>query len=175
MAYKEYTHPHHASSTSTSNFLLLLSIRPKRTTLMLSILTLLLFLVYFHRIPYAWPSRLNEPSTRSHWAQYSPYAPVDMYTPLPRGCQVVQANIVRFLPLRLFYPSSHFISSRKLQRHGARFPTSSASTRIKSALTKLQSAIHKTDNISDSGRLKWIEEYVYDLGENDLVSFGAAE
>jgi hypothetical protein len=110
-AYPNVLTPHHASSSSS--FPLPLTTRPRRTTLMLSLLTLLLLLGYYHRIPYTWQSRLNEPGTKSYWAQYSPYAPVEMYAPPPGGCRVVQANIVRLVSFFFFTLPSSFSSLRE--------------------------------------------------------------
>ncbi|KAH8092499.1 phytase [Cristinia sonorae] len=94
---------------------------------------------------------LNVPKdTQLKWAQYSPYYPVDPYKYPPKGCAVEQVNI--------------------LQRHGARFPTSGATTRIKSALDKLLAVREFTDP-----GLDFLKTFQYDLGANDLVPFGAAQ
>ncbi|KAF8076951.1 phytase [Lyophyllum atratum] len=87
---------------------------------------------------------------RTSWAQYSPYFPVEEYAGPPRNCRVTQANII--------------------QRHGARFPTSGASTGIITAVNKLMSAERYTDP-----RLNFLSNYTYRLGQNDLVPFGARQ
>ncbi|KAH8087171.1 phytase [Cristinia sonorae] len=94
---------------------------------------------------------LNVPKeAQLNWAQYSPYFPVDPYRQPPQGCNVEQVNI--------------------LQRHGARFPTSGAAARIKSALDKLLAVREFTDH-----RLDFLRTFQYDLGTDDLVPFGAAQ
>src|SRR5262245_37243357 len=92
--HREYTllTHHHASSS----FLLSFS-RPRRIVMLFS-LTLLLLVFYFYRIPYT-QGRSSQHSTRSYWAQYSPYAPVEAYRRLPQSCQVIQVNIVRSFSL----------------------------------------------------------------------------
>ena len=56
----------------------------------------------------------------------------------------------------------------KLQRHGARFPTTSASKAIVVALDKIQAVPEYKDS-----RLDFIKTYEYNLGSEDLVQFGA--
>ncbi|KAF5353129.1 hypothetical protein D9758_008805 [Tetrapyrgos nigripes] len=89
--------------------------------------------------------------TQRSWAQYSPYFPVEEYKPPPSGCIVDQVNI--------------------LQRHGARFPTSGASSNIISAINKLKAV---QNSFSDPNML-FIRSYKYDLGQNDLVELGAKQ
>ncbi|KAK7685198.1 hypothetical protein QCA50_011561 [Cerrena zonata] len=84
------------------------------------------------------------------WAPYTPYFAAEPYQAPAQGCEVTQVNII--------------------QRHGARFPTSGASTRIKAALAKIQSVSNYTDS-----RLDFLKTYTYDLGVADLVPFGAAQ
>ncbi|KAF9477842.1 phytase [Pholiota conissans] len=89
------------------------------------------------------------PAVQQSWAAYTPYFSVKPYTPPPRNCRITQVNI--------------------LQRHGARFPTSGATTGILSAVTKLQSA-----GLYTNPRLNFLRNYTYTLGKNgDLVPFGA--
>ncbi|KAF8887236.1 histidine phosphatase superfamily [Gymnopilus junonius] len=90
------------------------------------------------------------PVIQNSWGAYTPYFPVQPYPLRPSHCTITQVNLI--------------------QRHGARFPTSGASARIKAALQKLQSA---TDFLDP--KLKFLENYTYTLGENDLVAFGAAQ
>ncbi|KAG6807431.1 hypothetical protein H0H92_007571, partial [Tricholoma furcatifolium] len=77
---------------------------------------------------------------------YSPYFAVEKYRSAPDGCRVAQ-----------------------LQRHGARYPTTSASERIKVALAKLISAEHYTDP-----SLHFLKTYTYSLETDKLVPFGAS-
>ena len=58
----------------------------------------------------------------------------------------------------------------QIQRHGARFPTSGAGSRINAAIAKLQSAQTYNDP-----KLDFLKTFVYDLGSNDLIRFGAAQ
>ncbi|KAJ7686909.1 histidine phosphatase superfamily [Mycena rosella] len=92
-------------------------------------------------------STLNTDITRL-WGAYSPYFSAGMYTSPPAGCRVDQLFI--------------------LQRHGARFPTSGASTTIISGIHKLQSVHTYTDP-----RLDFLKNFAYTLGVADLVPFGA--
>ncbi|KAF9445834.1 phosphoglycerate mutase-like protein [Macrolepiota fuliginosa MF-IS2] len=87
-------------------------------------------------------------ATQKLWAAYSPYSSVGAYKPPPEDCQVTQVNI--------------------LQRHGARYPTFGLSIQIAQALLRLQSA----DSYLDE-RLKFITDYKYNLGIDDLLPFGA--
>ena len=61
-------------------------------------------------------------------------------------------------------------SNIQIQRHGARFPTTGAAARIQAALEKLQSA----DEFLNP-KMKFLADYVYSLGQNDLLQYGAAE
>ncbi|KAF8581012.1 phosphoglycerate mutase-like protein [Ramaria rubella] len=83
------------------------------------------------------------------WAEYSPVFPLEAYK-RPVECEITQVNI--------------------LQRHGARFPTSGAGTRIVAAVAQLQNASEIYDP-----RLDFVKSYVYDLGHDDLIGFGAAQ
>ena len=58
----------------------------------------------------------------------------------------------------------------KLARHGARFPTSTIGTIAKTGLAKIQNVTKFTDS-----RLNFIKSFVYDLGTNNLVLFGAKQ
>ncbi|OSD04415.1 phytase [Trametes coccinea BRFM310] len=84
------------------------------------------------------------------WAMYSPYFPADVYRPPPPQCKINQVHI--------------------LQRHGARYPTSGAATRIEAAIAKLKAADSYTDPL-----LAFVENYTYILGLDDLVPFGASQ
>ncbi|KAF8575066.1 phosphoglycerate mutase-like protein [Ramaria rubella] len=83
------------------------------------------------------------------WANYAPAFPVKVYEP-PVGCTITQVNI--------------------LQRHGARFPTSGATARIVSAVSKFQNATAFNEPF-----LEFLTTYKYDLGHDDLIGFGAAQ
>ncbi|KAI0782538.1 phytase [Abortiporus biennis] len=94
---------------------------------------------------------LNVPhNIQLEWSQYSPYFPAAPYRSPPAGCQITQANII--------------------QRHGARFPTSGATARIKAALGKIQAVEDYKDP-----RLNFLRTFTYDLGADDLVGYGAAQ
>lgn len=104
---------------------------------------------------YSWSNSLGHAipgrfQPQTSWAQYSPFFPVKIYEGPPRHCKVIQANI--------------------LQRHGARFPTSGASVGIRNAVSKLLTAANYTDP-----RVVFLRTYRYELGEDDLVAFGAHE
>ena len=60
--------------------------------------------------------------------------------------------------------------TRQIQRHGARYPTSGATPAIRTAVRKLQAVEWYTDS-----RFDFLADYVYELGENDLVRFGAEQ
>ncbi|KAF8549949.1 acid phosphatase [Imleria badia] len=84
------------------------------------------------------------------WAQYSPWFPVATYVPPPAGCQVIQVNL--------------------LQRHGARYPTTSSGKAIQKSVKKLQGAAEFKDP-----NLTFVSQYEYTLGTDDLVPYGAAQ
>ncbi|KAJ6618846.1 histidine phosphatase superfamily [Mycena sp. CBHHK59/15] len=87
---------------------------------------------------------------QQYWGAYSPYFSVEDYTTPPHGCEITQVNI--------------------LQRHGARFPTFGAAVSIASAVQKLQSVDVYTHPAMD-----FLPSFVYTLGINDLVPFGAQQ
>ncbi|TBU45166.1 phytase [Dichomitus squalens] len=89
-------------------------------------------------------------SVQQSWVMYSPYYPSEPYVPPPEGCSLDQV--------------------RRLQRHGARYPTSGAATRIVAAIGTLQSVESFTDPL-----LAFLKNYSYDLGHDDLVPYGAAQ
>jgi hypothetical protein len=66
--------------------------------------------------------------------------------------------------------SDQSASVHQIQRHGARYPTSGAGKRIVAALSKLQSA-----NSYNSPKLQFLKTYTYELGEADLVKYGAIQ
>ncbi|KAF9233784.1 histidine phosphatase superfamily [Melanogaster broomeanus] len=92
------------------------------------------------------------------WAQYSPWFPAATYVPPPGGA-------ISFKP---FYDTS--VAGSKLQRHGARYPEKAAGKAIKKSVKKLKRAKSFRD-----ASLKFVEDYKYALGVDDLVPFGAAQ
>jgi len=56
----------------------------------------------------------------------------------------------------------------QLQRHGARYPTSSARKEYLTSLAKLKSTPYYNDP-----RLNFLKNYTVALGADDLISFGA--
>ncbi|PPQ92757.1 hypothetical protein CVT25_003866 [Psilocybe cyanescens] len=90
------------------------------------------------------------PAIQRSWGAYTPYFPAEQYTPPPAHCKITQVNII--------------------QRHGARFPTSGATTRILTAVKNLQSASHFLDP-----RLDFLHNYTYTLGKDNLIPFGALQ
>ncbi|EKM59567.1 uncharacterized protein PHACADRAFT_205786 [Phanerochaete carnosa HHB-10118-sp] len=81
------------------------------------------------------------------WGQYSPYFPAGKYVSPPASCVIDQVNI--------------------LQRHGARYPNKDDDYEV--AIERLQSAKKLHDD------LKFLKEYEYTLGEEDLIAFGAQQ
>lgn len=63
-----------------------------------------------------------------------------------------------------------FTARLKIQRHGARYPTTSAREDYLTSLAKLKSAPHYVDP-----RLDFLKNYTVELGADDLISFGATE
>ncbi|KAI0693629.1 acid phosphatase [Cerioporus squamosus] len=89
-------------------------------------------------------------SLQTKWAQYSPWHPLDDYSAPPAGCEINQVNI--------------------LQRHGARYPNADDGEQYSRAVEHITSAEKFADK-----RLKFLEDYEYELGADDLVPFGAAQ
>ncbi|EIW76422.1 acid phosphatase [Coniophora puteana RWD-64-598 SS2] len=89
-------------------------------------------------------------SITQYWGAYSPYYNAANYTAPPDGCTINQVNL--------------------LQRHGARYPTSSDGKDFKASAEQLQSA--KSFNGS---QYDFLSNWSYQLGEDDLVPFGAAQ
>ena len=58
----------------------------------------------------------------------------------------------------------------QIQRHGARFPTSGATERYQDAVEKLQNAMMFKDD-----RLDFLNDFVYELGTDELVPLGATQ
>ncbi|CAK5283246.1 unnamed protein product [Mycena citricolor] len=81
------------------------------------------------------------------WGPGSPYFPSGTYTGPPPGCSVTQVNLI--------------------QRHGARFPTS---TKAAASVAKLQRVASYTDPAFD-----FLKTFKYDLGVASLVPFGAQQ
>ena len=102
------------------------------------------------------------------WAYYSPYHPAAPFEGATRkGCVVSQVNIVSRDPY-LYHIFVDIHSALKLQRHGARYPTSGLTRVITAALAKLQAAASYNDT-----KLDFMKSYSYDLGKDDLVKYGA--
>ncbi|KAL9129538.1 MAG: hypothetical protein Q9217_002025 [Psora testacea] len=93
-----------------------------------------------------------EPSLSHTWGQYSPYYVVDseVSSRPPDGCRVTFAQL--------------------LSRHGARYPTKDKSRRYNDTIAKIQS---RTRNFS--GPFAFLQQYTYDLGADDLTTFGEQE
>ncbi|KAI9458279.1 phytase [Russula earlei] len=89
-------------------------------------------------------------SVIENWAQYSPYIPAGRYVPLPPGCIINQVNV--------------------LQRHGSRFPTTNAGKEIKATVKRLKRVKHYKEDY-----LKFLKDYTWDLGADDLIPLGAAQ
>ncbi|KAI0823286.1 acid phosphatase [Trametes gibbosa] len=89
-------------------------------------------------------------SLTTKWAQYSPWHAMDKYRGPPAGCNITQVNI--------------------LQRHGARYPNAEDGESYATGVEHLSSAEKFRDK-----RLKFLKEYEYQLGADDLVPFGAAQ
>ncbi|KAL4784809.1 histidine phosphatase superfamily [Aspergillus varians] len=87
------------------------------------------------------------------WGQYSPYFSVEeehesaISQDVPEGCEVTFAQV--------------------LSRHGARYPSAKKSA----AYAKLISAIQKNATSFD-GKYAFLNDYEYDLGADDLTTFG---
>ncbi|KIY44902.1 acid phosphatase [Fistulina hepatica ATCC 64428] len=86
------------------------------------------------------------------WAMYSPYVRAGYYKPPPYQCEVTQ------------------VCSKSLQRHGARYPTSSAAEKIQSALESLEDVGEWTDPSLD-----FLNTYNYSLSQDLLVPLGAQQ
>ncbi|GAA5989509.1 hypothetical protein JCM10908_000509 [Rhodotorula pacifica] len=80
---------------------------------------------------------------------YSPYYNAGTYVAAPVGCVIDQVNI--------------------LQRHGARYPTSSAGKKIAASVAKLK----KAKSLGSS--LAFVSDYTYALGADDLTPLGAEQ
>ncbi|KZP27638.1 acid phosphatase [Athelia psychrophila] len=90
------------------------------------------------------------PRERPLWSHITPYFPAAGYQSLPRNCRVTQVSLI--------------------QRHGARQPAIKEVAPIQKALHKLRSAQGYSDP-----KLLFLRNYTYDLGEGDLLPFGAQE
>ncbi|KAF7337972.1 Phosphoglycerate mutase-like protein [Mycena venus] len=95
---------------------------------------------------------------RKSWGAYSPFYSVQEYIPPPDGCELTQVCETAGFCLV------------QLQRHGARFPTFGASINIVSALRKLQIV----DRYAHPA-MEFLSSFIYTLGTEDLVSFGAQQ
>lgn len=77
-------------------------------------------------------------------------------------------NIVRNFKLYVLERRSILISEQ-IERHGARYPKKKPGKKMKSALKKLQGA-----TITESS-MNFINDFTYDLGEDDLTAYGALQ
>ena len=57
-----------------------------------------------------------------------------------------------------------------MQRHGARYPTKGSGLKVQAAIAKLQSVEEYRDP-----RLEFLRTFKYELGNESLVRFGAAQ
>ncbi|KAG9317928.1 histidine phosphatase superfamily [Chiua virens] len=89
-------------------------------------------------------------SLEQSWAQQSPYFPAATYVVPPSGCEITQVNL--------------------LQRHGARWPKKSQGKDMKASVKTIQNA-----NSYSNPNMTFITDYTYDLGTDDLVTFGAQQ
>lgn len=62
------------------------------------------------------------------------------------------------------------LTDEKLQRHGARWPTSNAGAECKSAVKKLKQVKKYKEDYLD-----FLKHFKYDLGVDDLLPFGAKQ
>ena len=62
------------------------------------------------------------------------------------------------------------MSQKKLQRHGARYPTKSSGEAIQESVEQIQQATS-----FNNPNLTFIKDYKYTLGTDNLVPFGAAQ
>jgi Histidine phosphatase superfamily (branch 2) len=94
------------------------------------------------------------PEIFHYLGQYSPrYTVKDDSTNVPHGCHVEVVN--------------------SIERHGARYMTSSALTSANATLTKIQSALSKSQNISSD--FAFLKNASLLTGTNDLVPYGALQ
>ncbi|KAL6310054.1 histidine phosphatase superfamily [Sparassis latifolia] len=80
------------------------------------------------------------------WGQYSPWHPVDEYVSPPKHCKVT-----------------------RLHRHGARYPAKTDGVQYGGSIQHLASP-HKFVE----SNLDFLKDYRYDMGEEDLIPFGAS-
>ncbi|KAH9818133.1 3-phytase A [Teratosphaeria destructans] len=87
-----------------------------------------------------------------HWGPQSPYfsVPSNISADIPSGCTITFANL--------------------LSRHGARFPTTSKTEDCQDLIEQIQN-----QTTSYSSEYAFIQNYTYDLGANQLTSFGQQE
>ncbi|KAG1897714.1 acid phosphatase [Suillus fuscotomentosus] len=128
-------------------------IRKAISILLALFMTVLLSGHYFDLVPQLASeinSRILFSESQQFWGPYTPYYPVEEYQHPPNGCSITQVNI--------------------LQRHGARYPTSSASKRIQRSLQKLLNASKYVDP-----KLEFLRSYQWHLGVADLVPLGSTQ
>lgn len=86
------------------------------------------------------------------WGQYSPFFPVpsEIDPSVPEGCEISFAQI--------------------LSRHGARYPTAHKTEVYNETIGRIQSSVTKY-----AKGFEFIADYIYDLGADDLTTFGRNE
>ncbi|KAI0802034.1 histidine phosphatase superfamily [Irpex lacteus] len=96
-----------------------------------------------HSLPIGIPDEIQH-----QWGQYSPYHRAGKYTPPPKGCELIQVNI--------------------LQRHGIRYPNEHDD--YDESVDRLMSAEKLR-----SSKLKFLKNYEYKLKEEALTPLGAQQ
>lgn len=93
-----------------------------------------------------------QPEISHYWGQYSPYfsIPSEISADVPAGCEVTFAQL--------------------LSRHGARDPTASKTISYDNTIRQ----IHKNVR-SFAGKYAFLQDYVYNLGADQLTTFGEQE
>jgi len=131
-----------------------ISASPSKTRLLTRIAAIVALVFLFWNVRFGSGSVRTAPplglpdKVQRRWGQYSPWFPAGDYPSPPPGCQVNQVNI--------------------LHRHGARYPVKG--DRYDVSIKRLTTA----DKFLDS-RLDFLREFQYDLGEDVLTAFGAAQ
>ena len=93
-----------------------------------------------------------QPEISHFWGQYSPYFSIssDISADLPVGCEVTFAQV--------------------LSRHGARDPTASKTLSYNATIQHIQNNVK-----SFTGDYAFLQDYVYNLGADQLTAFGEQE
>ena len=93
-----------------------------------------------------------QPEISHYWGQYSPYfsIPSEISADVPTGCEVTFAQL--------------------LSRHGARDPTASKTVFYGKTIRQIHKNVH-----SFVGEYAFLQDYVYNLGADQLTAFGEQE